>query len=180
MFRCSRCSPAPALVTRHTVKEVQRRTTVKLLLAEDNLVNQKVAVRMLERLGLRPDVVSNGKEVIEALEEGSYDLILMDCQMPEMDGFEATDEIRKREAAENSGGTVTPRPRIPIIAMTANAMKGDRERCLEAGMDDYLAKPVKPDLLEEVVTRWLPSATSEDSDMSQGGGGRRTTRSCGS
>ncbi|MEC4675032.1 MAG: response regulator, partial [Nitrospirota bacterium] len=161
-------SQSPALVTRHTVKEVQRRTTVKLLLAEDNLVNQKVAVRMLERMGLRPDVVSNGKEVLTAWEHGFYDLILMDCQMPEMDGFEATDEIRKREASAGSGGSLPQRRHIPIIAMTANAMKGDRERCLEAGMDDYLAKPVKPKMLEEVVSRWLPSSTSEDPNISQG------------
>ena len=161
-------STTPALVTRHTVKEVQRRTTVKLLLAEDNLVNQKVAVRMLERQGLRPDVVSNGKEVLAAWEQGSYDLILMDCQMPEMDGFEATDEIRKREASAEVGGSLLQRPRIPIIAMTANAMKGDRERCLDAGMDDYMAKPVKPNLLEEVLSRWLPTVTSESPDRPRG------------
>ena len=168
---------APQLVTRHTVKEAQRREAAHILLAEDNLVNQKVAVRMLERLGFRPDVVKNGCEAVKAWEEGAYDVILMDCQMPEMDGFEATREIRKREMnskelgvrgkeQEESGlpspdsSLLTPHSllpsHIPIIAMTANAMKGDREKCLEAGMDDYLPKPVKPEVLEEVILRWLP------------------------
>ena len=156
----------PSLVTRHTVKEVQRRNAARVLLAEDNLVNQKVAVRMLERMGLRPDVVSHGKEALQAWEQGEYDLILMDCQMPEMDGFEATGEIRKREAEQGDCGTTLEQSHIPIIAMTANAMKGDRERCLDAGMDDYIAKPVKPELLEEVLSRWLPAQTPEGSDSS--------------
>jgi len=154
-------SKKATLVTRHTVKEVQRRATCKVLLAEDNLVNQKVAVRMLERLGLRPDVVGNGKEAVVAWGQGGYDLILMDCQMPEMDGFEATGEIRNRESGMQANGNGK---HIPIIAMTANAMKGDRERCLEAGMDDYIAKPVKPDLLEEVLSRWLPASVDEVGD----------------
>ena len=88
--------------------------------------------------------------------------------MPEMDGFATTEEIRKREAVAGSGDSLPRRPRIPIIAMTANAMKGDRERCLDAGMDDYMAKPVKPDLLEEVMTRWLPTSVPEGSNTSQG------------
>jgi len=160
------------LVTRHTVKEVQRRETVHILLAEDNLVNQKVAVRMLERMGFRPDVVKNGCEAVKACEQGTYHLILMDCQMPEMDGFEATQVIRKREESLVAGASsrvhgesvpgkdeelaISTQRHIPIIAMTANAMKGDREKCLEAGMDDYLAKPVKPDILEDMILRWLP------------------------
>ena len=154
---------APQLVTRHTVKEVQRRQTAHILLAEDNLVNQKVAVRMLERLGFHPDVVKNGYEAVNAWKQGAYHLILMDCQMPEMDGFEATQEIRRCEA--ETQGTLGQEissspdgdrlPHIPIIAMTANAMKGDREKCLEAGMDDYVAKPVKPEVLEEVLLQWL-------------------------
>lgn len=152
---------AAKLVTQHTVKEVQRREAVHILLAEDNLVNQKVAVRMLERLGFRPDVVKNGLEAVNAWEQGQYHMILMDCQMPEMDGFEATQAIRRREAnMDNPGGReMADFPHlthIPIIAMTANAMKGDREKCLEQGMDDYIAKPVKPATLEEVVLRWLP------------------------
>ncbi|MDA0739758.1 MAG: response regulator [Nitrospirae bacterium] len=162
-------SKGAQLVTQHTVKEVQRRDTAHILLAEDNLVNQKVAVRMLERMGFHPEVVKNGREAVDAWKLGTYHLILMDCQMPEMDGFEATGEIRKQEeslvqgelASENDTSRVASEQRhIPIIAMTANAMKGDREKCLDAGMDDYIAKPVKPEILEEVILRWLPKPST--------------------
>jgi PAS domain S-box-containing protein len=119
----------------------------RILIAEDNAVNQKVALRQVERLGYRADVVANGLEVLEALSRIAYDLILMDCQMPEMDGFEATEAIRKREL--KSGG------HIAVIAMTANALSGDRERCLAAGMDDYISKPAKPEALEQVLEKWM-------------------------
>ena len=118
----------------------------KVLLAEDNVVNQKVAIRMLRRMGCRVDAVANGREVIDALKGIQYTLILMDCQMPEMDGYTAAQQIREQEAAGNR--------HIPIIAMTANAMAGDRERCLDAGMDDYLSKPVEFVRLFEILKKW--------------------------
>jgi signal transduction histidine kinase/CheY-like chemotaxis protein len=123
-------------------------TQVRVLLAEDNLVNQKVALVMLKRLGIEADVVATGIEALDALVGVSYDLVLMDCQMPEMDGFEATRRIRERERGSR---------RMPVVAMTANAMVGDRERCLEAGMDDHIPKPVRVDALHRTLARWLPA-----------------------
>jgi len=120
------------------------------LVAEDNLVNQKVAVRILAKLGVEAEVAANGREVLERLEEGRYDLVFMDCQMPEMDGFEASRRIRAREAEQALA-------RLPIIAMTANAMVGDREECLAAGMDDYVAKPIRAEVVLEALRRCFPS-----------------------
>ncbi len=121
---------------------------IRILLAEDNLTNQKVALKILEKMGYTTDAVENGLEVIKALETLHYDIVLMDVQMPEMDGFEATRRIR-------SGKTKVKSPDLPIIAMTAHAMKGDRERCITAGMDDYVAKPVHRDELQQAISRCL-------------------------
>ncbi len=123
----------------------------RVLLAEDNLVNQRVAVKMLERLGYRAEVAQDGGEAVDAAEKATYVAILMDVHMPEMDGYEATAEIRRRERRSGL--------RTPIIAMTANAMQGDREKALEAGMDDYLPKPVKQEHLRVTLERWTNRST---------------------
>ena len=121
--------------------------TSKLLLVEDNIPNQKLALILLKKFGYEPDVAANGRDAVEAVAKKEYDLILMDCQMPELDGFEATGEIRELEK--------TSKKRVIIIAMTANAMHGDRELCLAAGMDDYISKPIQPDTLRNALERWL-------------------------
>ena len=148
----------------------QDRSDTRILLVEDNLINQEVAANILELKGYRFDVVSNGREAVEAIREARYDAILMDCQMPEMDGFEATRTIRQMEER----GEITPGSsgRIPIIALTANALKGDREHCLAAGMDGYVSKPLGPETLIEAIEAQLPhlSASSgpvEDPPSSQ-------------
>jgi signal transduction histidine kinase/DNA-binding response OmpR family regulator/HPt (histidine-containing phosphotransfer) domain-containing protein len=135
-----------SIVTKHSITDAQKRK-VRILLAEDNMINQKVALNILDKLGYRADAVANGKEAVKALEMIAYDLVLMDVQMPEMDGFEATAEIRNQQSRVCNHD-------IPIIAMTAHAMKGDRERCLEAGMDDYTSKPIEPKQLVEKIEKW--------------------------
>lgn len=141
-------SPAIApIITRHSLSESRARSRGHILLAEDNPINQKVAVKMIEKLGYRIDVAGNGQEAVEALERIPYGLVFMDCQMPEMNGLDATKAIRRRE----SGGRHTP-----IIAMTANAMQEDRDRCLHAGMDDFVSKPVSAQQLQDILQRWLP------------------------
>jgi CheY-like chemotaxis protein len=137
---------APLVVAKGPVEKRE----LRVLLAEDNLVNQKVALKILEKFGLHAEVAATGQEALDRLDRTPYDLIFMDCQMPEMDGFEATRLIRSREVGH-----------IPIIAMTANAMVGDRERCLEAGMDDYISKPVRVEAVQGALERWLPSAVGE-------------------
>ncbi|MBW1770366.1 MAG: response regulator [Deltaproteobacteria bacterium] len=136
-----------AVISRYDVQEAQRRFGV--LVVEDNPVNQKVAATMLKKRGHRVVVASNGREALEALDKERVDLVLMDVQMPEMDGFEATELIRDRE--KGNGG------HIPIVAMTAHAMKGDRERCLAAGMDNYVSKPIRAEdlfsIIEDLVHR---------------------------
>ena len=122
------------------------------MLAEDNPINQTVTSRMLLRLGYQVETVPNGVEAVRAALDGCYSAVLMDCQMPDMDGFEATHHIRERE---------TGMRRIPIIALTANALEGDRRRCLDAGMDDYLSKPFDLHQLDRVLTRWTQSRHAE-------------------
>ena len=126
-------------------------TPFHVLVAEDNVVNQKVAVRMLERIGIRADVAANGREAVEMQRLVHYDVILMDCQMPEMTGYEAAAAIRLMEGAERQ---------IAIVAMTAEALEGCRERCLEAGMDDFITKPVKMQTLVDALKRWVPAETA--------------------
>ncbi|MCB0295489.1 MAG: response regulator [Calditrichaeota bacterium] len=123
---------------------------LRILVAEDNIVNQKFAQRLLEKSGFNVDVAANGREVLEAIERIKYDLVLMDVQMPEMDGLETTARIRERE--KESGR------RLPVIALTANAVKGDRERCLAAGMDEYITKPIKRTHLLRVIQELVEKA----------------------
>ena len=124
------------------------RNDVRVLVAEDNAVNQQVALGILRRMGAHTDAVASGSEAIEALRQAPYDIVLMDVQMPEMDGLEATQHIRQEETEAN-------KPHIPIIAMTAHALQSDRDRCLAVGMDDYVAKPVNPHELYTVLEKWL-------------------------
>jgi len=137
----------------------------RILLAEDNAINQAVAVGILRKLGCDVDVVENGLEALRARKSGQYELVLMDCQMPEMDGYEATRGIREWETQDRTDSSAaadqaeppgtTPVDRIHIVAMTASAMGKDRERCLEAGMDDYIAKPVTPEVMLDILAKWL-------------------------
>ena len=145
----------PPLITRHVIAAARARRRARLLLVEDHEVNQMLAVELLEREGYRVDVAGNGVEALKALAGAEYALILMDCQMPGMDGYEATAEIRKNEPAGRH---------IPIVAMTAESMQGDRERCLAAGMDDYVSKPIEPEkLLHAIRCSLLDSDESETS-----------------
>ncbi len=144
------------IITKYTIKEIRKERT-RILLAEDNRVNQLLVIKLLSKMGYRADAVANGAEAVNALKNIPYDLVLMDCQMPEMDGFEATRMIRKDE-------TGVLNPLVPILAITAFAVQGDREKCIESGMDDYLSKPIQPKELKEKLDYWL-KAHSELSDF---------------
>jgi CheY-like chemotaxis protein len=136
------------IVTRYSISE-DHKQRLRILVAEDNVINQKVVMRVLEKkLGYSADIVPNGKEAIESLERSDYHLVLMDCQMPELDGYEATRIIRNENSSVRNHN-------IPIIAMTASAMNGDREKCLEAGMNDYVTKPVNMQVLADAIKRNL-------------------------
>jgi PAS domain S-box-containing protein len=152
--------PRPGLITRHSLAEARavqrpspatakRAAPARVLLVEDNAVNQKLAIRLLEKQQCRVDVAGNGREALDLLVTLPYDLVFMDCHMPEMDGYQATRLVRASETAA---------ARVPIVAMTASVMRGDRERCLEAGMNDYISKPINAAALAAMLERWLPGA----------------------
>jgi two-component system sensor histidine kinase/response regulator len=149
------------IVTRHALRSQRVRETHHVLLAEDNPVNQKVACRILEKLGYRVDVAADGQAAFDAWQSGRYDLILMDCQMPVMDGYETTRKIRVQESGTRH---------IPIIALTAHAMKGADNECRAAGMDDYLSKPIDRGLLQEALCRWLNDSDEASEAKEQAAG----------
>jgi CheY-like chemotaxis protein len=139
-------APLPGGVDGAIVHErLADRAPLRILLAEDNVVNQRVAVRLLAKMGYRADVVASGLEVLDAVRRRTYDVVLMDVQMPDMDGLEATRQLRSQASPSACD--------LHIVALTANAMQDDRERCLEAGMDDYLSKPVRPAALQAALER---------------------------
>ncbi len=127
-----------------------------ILIAEDNDINQSVAVQMLERRGYRTEIAHDGLDVLTALRRRTFAAVLMDCQMPELNGYDATRELRRREDGHGH---------IPVIAMTAHALRGDRERCLASGMDDYLAKPLRPEELDRILRRWVPKPAEGTADQ---------------
>ena len=163
-------SKSDIFVTQHNIEESNEhqinskklKFVGKILLAEDNPVNQKVATSMLKMLGLNIDIAENGKLAVDKAFNDTYSIIFMDCQMPEMDGFTATSEIRKRQAEQDAD------KQMKIVALTANAMASDKKRCLEVGMDDFLAKPIKLDELYSILEKWLPAESSTETDQTDG------------
>jgi signal transduction histidine kinase/CheY-like chemotaxis protein/HPt (histidine-containing phosphotransfer) domain-containing protein len=153
--------PAPVAASRAPAVVGESTPQARVLLVEDNPVNLAVARKLLSRIGIECDTAKDGRVAVDSVERNAYDVVLMDCQMPEMDGYEATREIRAREAASG-------RPRLPIVAMTANAMAGDREKCIEAGMDDYLSKPLDIGQLREALERWAAFRRRQSADKEVG------------
>jgi CheY-like chemotaxis protein len=141
------------LVTAYTARELPQ-FKARVLVVEDNAINQKVAQGLLKKFGVQVDLAANGEEAVNSLENLPFDLVFMDCQMPVMDGYDATRQIRLPESKVLNRN-------IPIIAMTANSMQGDREKCLSVGMDDFISKPVNPMKVEEALKRWLPICESK-------------------
>ena len=154
------------MITTYTLAANHAAQRQRVLVVDDSPVNQRVATRMLENMGHRVDVASNGREAVAAIQSERYAAVLMDCQMPEMDGFEATMTIRRSEPDGN---------RIPIIAMTAGAMKGDEEKCIASGMDAYISKPVNPDTLLAVLSRWVASTAPVDTNTADSSARTRGT-----
>ena len=155
--------PAVPAADRHVPREAVtedeaphhiRRRRRRILVAEDTRINQQVAIAILEKLGYQADAVANGREAVEALRRIPYDLVLMDCQMPEMNGYEAAACIRDPQSGVSN-------PKVPIVALTAHAMKGDREQCIAAGMDDYVVKPVHHTTLHATLRKWLPESEGD-------------------
>ncbi len=141
-----------SLITRHSLAESYKQE-IRILVAEDNIINQKVTKAILEKLGYRVEISANGQEALQSLQSMPFDLIIMDCEMPEMDGYEATRRIRAWKDGEDE--ELRQKSNLPIIAMTAHAIEGEREKCIEAGMDDFLSKPAKPENLAELIKIWL-------------------------
>jgi CheY-like chemotaxis protein len=153
-------APPDEIEGKKTLPAARRRDEVwRVLLVEDNVVNQKVARRLLQKLGCEVDVAENGVEAVALFEKQTYQAVFMDCQMPDMDGYTATALIRKNEAG---------RSHTPIIALTANAMEGDKERCLAAGMDDYLVKPVQKKELSRAVELWIGTSGAPMNSVTAG------------
>lgn len=162
----------PVLITAHSLAEQHAKYRIRVLVAEDNPINQKVAVRLLERMGVQADVVQDGKQAVEAVRQHAYDLVFMDLQMPVMDGWEATTAIRQLEKCGEAASRSVPeepcdrtegsagRRHLPIIALTASITAADRERCLGSGLDEYVMKPLLLDGLRAVLERWIPEARS--------------------
>src|SRR6202012_3541347 len=145
--------------------KLAERLPLRVLLCDDNVINQKVAMRLLQQMGYQPDIAGNGLEALAALEKQKYDLVFMDVQMPEMDGLEATRMIRERQHEKSRFPNY--KGNIIVIAMTASAMPGDRDKCIAAGMDDYLAKPVRPEDMRVIVERWASAAKAHAPSHSQ-------------
>jgi len=154
--------PPPEITEPRVSQKQSRPKTYRILIAEDNLVNQKVAIYMLEKQGHSVMGVTNGEEALAALEKGNFELILMDVQMPKMDGYRATQLIRQKEKETSL--------HIPIIAMTAHAMKGDREKCLRAGMDEYISKPLNVKQLADTIARVMNNEGQSHEELSDTGG----------